>query len=339
MKKFDYCVFIGRFSIFHKGHEAILKHALSIADKVVVVIGSAGSARTVRNPWTAIEREDMIRSSMADDQQNIIFLHMKDYTYNDNMWVSVLQEKVNSVTKHSENIALIGFASDETSYYLKLFPQFSYIEHGTKYAFHATNIRELYFSKDSDVAPYHAMVPDAVISFLKTFRTTEDFITIRQEQEYIEKYKRSWLFAPFPPIFVTVDNLVLKSGHLLLIKRGHNPGKGLFALPGGFVNPKEKLIEAALRELKEETKIKINIPDLKKSITDSKVFDDPMRSNRGRVISHTYLIDLGSGPLPQIKASDDAADAMWIPLNDYYTMEDKFFEDHFHIIRNMISKY
>jgi bifunctional NMN adenylyltransferase/nudix hydrolase len=333
MKKFDYCVFIGRFSIFHKGHEAILKHALTIANNVIVVIGSAGSPRTVRNPWLVSERKEMIASCINN---SINFIEMKDYTYNDNMWVSVLQEKINSVTHHSKNVALIGFESDETSFYLKLFPQFSYIEHGTEYDFHATDIRNLYFSND---VSYKEMVPESVSKYLELFKIAPEFSTLKQEKEYVDKYKESWSKAPFPPIFVTVDNLVLKSGHLLLVKRGHNPGKGLFALPGGFVNPKEKLIDAALRELKEETKIKVNISDLKKSITDYKVFDDPMRSTRGRVISHTYLLDLGNGALPQIKGSDDAAEAIWIPLSDYYTMEDKFFEDHFHIIRNMISKY
>jgi bifunctional NMN adenylyltransferase/nudix hydrolase len=337
MKQFNYCVFIGRFSIFHKGHQAILKQAFSIAEKVIVVIGSAGSARTVRNPWTLSERSEMITESLSvEDQSNLTIIGMKDYTYNDNMWVSVIQEKINQATNYDGKVALIGYESDETSFYLHLFPQFTYIEHGTEYSFHATDIRDLYFSNNLS---YKNMVPDNIFSFLEKFREADCYPALKQEKDYIDKYKKSWENAPFPPIFVTVDNLILKSGHLLLIKRGHNPGKGLFALPGGFVNPKEKLIDAALRELKEETKIKVNIPELKKSITDYKVFDDPMRSSRGRVISHTYLINLGSGQLPLIKAGDDAAGAMWIPLSDYYTMEDKFFEDHFHIIRNMISKF
>lgn len=339
MKKFDYCVFIGRFSIFHLGHLEILKHAFSIAEKVIVVIGSAGSPRTVRNPWTFDERSTMIKSAIPNEQRgkdNLSIIGMKDYTYNDNMWVSVLQEKINKATNHNNNVALIGFESDETSFYLKLFPQYAYIEHGTEYNFHATDIRNLYFCNDLS---YKDMVPKGVFDCLELFRKNEYYSGLKQEKDYIDKYKESWSKSPFPPIFVTVDNLVLKSGHLLLIERGHNPGKGLFALPGGFVNSKEKLIDAALRELKEETKIKVNIPDLRKSVTDYKVFDDPMRSSRGRVISHTYLIDLGNGPLPAVKAADDAAEVHWTPLSDYYTMEEKFFEDHFHIIRNMISKY
>lgn len=51
-------------------------------------------------------------------------------------------------------------------------------------------------------------------------------------------------------------------------------------MPGGFINNNEHLQDAALRELKEETSIKVNIADLKKSIVESKVFDEPNRSLR-----------------------------------------------------------
>jgi bifunctional NMN adenylyltransferase/nudix hydrolase len=65
---------------------------------------------------------------------------------------------------------------------------------------------------------------------------------------------------------------------------------------------------------------------------DYKVFDYPKRSLRGRVITHAYLIDLGNGSLPQVKGSDDAEKAIWMPLNEFYSREEEFFEDHFHII-------
>lgn len=337
MQEFDYCIFIGRFSIFHNAHLEILEHALSMAKEVVIVIGSAGSSRTVRNPWTASERQEMISSSLSQDKLNRIrFVHMKDYLYNNNLWMSILQEKLSNVTNDSNNIALIGYESDESSFYLKLFPQFKYIERGTKYEFHATHIRDYYFAYD---VSYKKMVPSSVVKFLEQFEKTKEFASLKQEKNYIDEYKTSWRGAPFPPIFVTVDSLVLKSGHILIVERGHNPGKGLLALPGGFVNQKESLQDAALRELKEETGIKINIPELRKAIVDTKVFDDPTRSMRGRVLSHTFLIDLGAGTLPKVKGDDDAKAAYWLPLGDYYTMEEKFFEDHFHIIRNMISKY
>ena len=138
---------------------------------------------------------------------------------------------------------------------------------------------------------------------------------------------------------MTVDAIVIKSGHILVVSRKFNPGKGLLALPGGFINKNERLKDSVLRELKEETGIKINIPDLKKCIVDSEVFDEPLRSARGRTITHAFLFDLGVGDLPKVNGDDDAEKAFWLPVSEFYTLEDKFFEDHYHIIRYFISKY
>jgi len=337
MNKFDYCVYIGRFSPIHLGHAAILSQALKIAKEVVVVIGSCSSPRTIRNPWMVEERQAMIESSLSDaDKARVKFIHMKDYLYNNNLWVSVLQEKISTATFDSENVGLIGFESDETSFYLKLFPQFTYVEHGTQYNFHATDIRNLYLTGDNS---YKKMVPPGIVPFLTDFQKTEQYSNLKLEKQYLDKYKASWSNSPFEPIFVTVDALVIKSGHILVVRRGFNPGKGLLCCPGGFVNPREKLEDACLRELKEETKINVNIGDLRKSIIESKVFDDPMRSNRGRVISNCFLIDLGVGSLPKVKGSDDAIEAFWLPLNEYHALEASFFDDHYHIIRSFILRY
>ncbi len=54
-------------------------------------------------------------------------------------------------------------------------------------------------------------------------------------------YHAAWASAPYPPVFVTVDGLLLCHGHVLLIQRGHAPGQGLWALPGGFVEPRDTL--------------------------------------------------------------------------------------------------
>lgn len=336
MNNFDYCVYIGRFSIFHNAHYMTVKTALQKAKEVIIVIGSALEARRPRNPWTVQERQEMISSSFSNDElSRIKFIHMRDYLYSNNFWVSVLQEKIAIATNRSQNVALIGFESDETSFYLKLFPQFSFIDHPTDFKYHATDVRNYYFSYDTI---YETLVPKGVFNFLEKFKLTDDFKNVKSEKDYTDAYKAKWDGSPYPPIFQTVDALVIKSGHVLLVKRGRNPGKGLLAMPGGFLNIKETLVNGCLRELKEETLLKINVPDLKKSIVTSKIFDEPTRSDRGRVFSNTFLIDLGSGSLPQVKGSDDAALAFWMPLSEIMQSPELFFEDHWHIINNMIGK-
>ena len=92
---------------------------------------------------------------------------------------------------------------------------------------------------------------------------------------------------------------------VLLIRR-RNPPLG-WAIPGGFVEPDEDLIDAARRELYEETGL--NPPTLEQLGT----FGHPNRDPRGRTISVVYGARLQRAALPA--AGDDAADARWFPLD------------------------
>src|ERR1700722_19036966 len=250
MKNFEFCVFIGRFSPFQKAHQLLLDKALSIADKVVIVIGSANTARTIKNPWTAYERQVMITNTLSTEQkQKIIFVEMMDYLYNDNQWDSTLQSKINAATDFSENVAMVGYDGDDTSYYLKLFPQYKFVPCETEYKFHTTKVRDLYFSMD---IAYKDLLPLQVFDYLEAFKSTSFFKYVKEEYDYICEYKESWRGSPFPVIFQTTDCVVIKSGHVLVVSRKFNPGKGLLALPGGFVNANELLVDGALREIKKE---------------------------------------------------------------------------------------
>jgi 8-oxo-dGTP diphosphatase len=93
---------------------------------------------------------------------------------------------------------------------------------------------------------------------------------------------------------------------LLLVRRGHDPFQGCWALPGGFVNMDEPLEAAARRELCEETGLECNGPV---GLVD--VFGDPGRDPRGRVISIIFGTAV-RGPLPHVDGGDDAAEAAWL---------------------------
>lgn len=116
----------------------------------------------------------------------------------------------------------------------------------------------------------------------------------------------------YPRLMLTVDAAVYKNENsqisILLIKRGNDPFKDLWALPGGFVDMDETLDEAVKRELLEETGLK-NI-NMKQFYT----YGNPDRDPRGRTVSVVYYSYLDSGSYI-INAGDDAADANWFPLN------------------------
>lgn len=336
--KFKYCVYIGRFEPFTKAHLQILRQALEQADKVVLVIGSHNKARNIKNPWTSEERKEMVLACLSEEESNRIkFVYMKDVLYNDFTWISNLQNGIAEATENAkdEDIALIGFKSDGSGYYLSLFPKWQYISCPTDYNFHATDARRLFFTHDLN---WKQCVPSCVVKYLEGFKTTEEFAVLKEEFDYIAEYKEQWRGAPFQPLFVCVDALVRKSGYLLLVRRKSKVGKGLLALPGGFVKATETLEDAVLRELKDETSIKLSKDELRKNIASCKVFDAVGRSNRSRVLSHSYFIDLGSGPLPPVKGNTDLDKAFWLPINDVLNREGEFFEDHYHITTYFCSR-
>jgi bifunctional NMN adenylyltransferase/nudix hydrolase len=251
------------------------------------------------------------------------------------MWVAELLEKVSAHINGSKSVAL-ACREKYNQEYLKSFPQWELITVKTTEPHHnAEDIRYRYFTYDTSYARF---VHDNVAKFMKTFADSPEFLSLKSDFDYVRKYKASWDGAPFKPIFVTVDSVIVRSGHILLVKRKGNPGKGQMALPGGFLDQQELIEDAALREVKEETAIKMSKDELRACIKYYDVFDAPKRSLRGRTITHAYLIDLGTGPLPKVKGSDDAEKAFWLPLNEVKDREDEFFEDHFHIISSLTHK-
>jgi bifunctional NMN adenylyltransferase/nudix hydrolase len=107
------------------------------------------------------------------------------------------------------------------------------------------------------------------------------------------------------------------------------------ALPGGFLNQDETIVKGIIRELKEETAINLNRSLLESSIRSVHVFDNPGRSLRGRTITHAAYIPLNFKILPEVKGSDDAEVAMWVPFADLAKNRDQVFEDHIDIISSL----
>lgn len=328
----DALVFIGRFQPFHNGHKTVIDTALKQAKEVVVVVGSSFAARNIRNPFTFEERKAMIKSVFPDDRVKVV--PVSDYPYDDNKWVNAIQKIVDETIPHAQDVGLIGHSKDSTSYYLNIFPRWkNHVEVEDVGGINATDIRNAYLDEwcwKAHNNPHIVKITESVKLKLDSNEMWSNLSTIRAEYQMVKKYKEAWKAAPFPPTFMTVDAVVVQSGHILLVKRGDMPGKGLWALPGGFLNQNETMLDGAIRELKEETKIKVPVPVLKGSVKESKTFDAPNRSSRGRTITQAFFIDLGVGELPKVKGADDAEKAFWVPFNQ--VKQEKFFEDHFFLI-------
>lgn len=345
-------VFIGRFQPFHRGHAEVIKQALNTCDRVTIILGSSRSARSTRNPFLASERDEMVRLGLsssgvsAQDLARLSIKGVRDYFYNTKAWIGEVREKSSEMAVSS--YTLFGVEKDATSSYLKWFPDWARFDHTegmsredkTGAVIHATDLREEYLRAAESILSRAGKsdLPSGVIAWLQEFSKTPMYQMLHHEQLAIDEYRRIWKVAPFPPVFVTTDALVLQAGHILLIQRKKSPGKGLWALPGGFLDQGESLAECAARELFEETQFPLSGEELLSHLKSVKTFDHPLRSTRGRTITHVHHFDLPGDRVLSVTASDDAAQAKWIPVLDIAKMEEEFFEDHFHIVQSFLSQ-
>lgn len=337
--KYDTLIFIGRFQPVHNAHVDIIRRAAAMAKQVVIVIGSSFQPRTYKNPFTADERACMLRDAVTNSVTARVHIeYNRDSMYNDQAWATRVQELVGKHTQRGEKVGIIGHSKDESSFYLKMFPQWVHEDVELIEPLHATDIRDLYFRDDAHLKYLKAVVPHEVFEFLAKFKESNEYKQIIKEREFVATYKKQYESFPYAPTFVTADAVVIQSGHVLMIKRKAEPGRGTFALPGGFLNAAtdKSVVDAALRELREETGLKVPLPVLRGSIRHREVYDAIDRSSRGRTITHAVLIVLEDGPLPRVKGMDDAEKAVWVPLAEVDSSV--MFEDHYDIITDMVGK-
>lgn len=358
-KEYDLIVYIGRFQPFHVAHQKTVEHAFTLSDNVLVLVGSSHGARSIRNPWSFHERVDFISSTFYDEyytsntENSLEIMACRDFTYDDNKWVANTAHVVNTHAKDigAKRIAVIGHDKDSTSFYLNYF-QWEFIAMPayppTGDTIDATKIRRLMFEKN-----FHFVKGVLPANVYETLFTDIDsrhdrgpawvdtaagqLMFAEWEDDKVQRQK--WAGSPYSPVFVTADAVVVQSGCVLLIKRKGFPGHGLWAMPGGFVEQDERIRKAVLRELYEETRIKVPKNVLNRAIDAYEMFDDPERSTRGRTITHTYRVTLDpTQSLPKVKGDGtETFEAKWFTLDEFNDMESEMFEDHFHVVKHMLA--
>lgn len=350
---YHFGVFIGGFRAGpHLGHLKVVEETLKVADYAIVIVGSANMSRNTRIPFTADERIEMWKEA-TDYNPRILYTKINDYLYDEPKWLAGVQLAVDEVIKQKReftvmgwtdypyNIALTGMHKDETSYYLNSFPQWSNSiavqpESFAGEILSSTGIRNKIFNGQLD---YDKENHPNVVKYIHNHMEANPEIwkRLKSDWEYEANYEAIWGKGPHQ----TVDSLVVQAGHILLIQRGNEYGAGLWALPGGFVNRREKLLNASKRELREETLLKVHSNVLDARLVAKETFDDPWRDNRSHLITtcFKYVLNNEGQDLPKVKGSDDAAHAEWVPISKLYEIsaENKWFSDHGQIISKMMG--
>ncbi len=307
-------IFIGRFQPVHEGHIHALGVAASQVDKLYILVGSANTCRSIKNPWTFAERKQMLQVKLhAQRITNYEIIPLNDYRYSDTQWMSDVRATIEHYNMGSP--ILFGHMKDGNDY-LKWFPELKFKSIEAMYSINATQVRERMFQENDPFMPE----------------------TVRGDYAFYQKEKQLFKDYPFPETlnFNCSDAILECQGHILLIQRKFSPGKGAWALPGGFRNQRETFLDCAIRELQEETNVRVPEKVLRGSIVKTELFDNPNRSfgiPRNTMAVYMRISPNPDYSLPRANGADDAALCKWVPLTDALN-NIEMYDDH----KDIVSK-
>jgi bifunctional NMN adenylyltransferase/nudix hydrolase len=295
---------------------AIEKYSI---DKLYIGIGSANISGTIKNPMTVFERESYIKQFFIHkgdifNLEKLSFEYIDD-SYNEERWLYYIDKKIKD------------YKIDYLFYHAKKDGSSSWVEN--VYCKNVIDIEPI-----TDISA--TQIRQSIIDNPLVENYFYDFNPYREYVKFINDYNSKFTH-PYcnKTTHVTVDLLIrtIDNNHnnaIVLIKRNKGLGSGKYALIGGFVEPHETCLDAVIRECYEETGIIIP----KQLIDDeSKVFDAPNRSDRGRIITHVYQCYLEYYKLLDIinnfKPNDEVSEIKIVSEGEFNSnIKYNSFEDH-----------
>jgi bifunctional NMN adenylyltransferase/nudix hydrolase len=227
----EVAVIIGRWQILQKGHIALLRTALSIAPRIIIVVGSAWRARDAHNPFTWEERQQQFEAVLSPEERaRTRFLPVRDF-FDEQRWNDAVRAGVLALAGRA-NVTLVGFRKDHSSAYLDQFAGWRLHEVEPTSDISATDLRRVYF----EAADMHAAltvignyVEPGVRAYLEAWAHLPAYRQCAAEHRAVVAYR-----ARYPqPFSLTADVVLTCAGHVLLIQRGGEIGNGLWACPAG----------------------------------------------------------------------------------------------------------
>jgi bifunctional NMN adenylyltransferase/nudix hydrolase len=260
---------------------------------------------------------------------------LNDYRYSNQQWVTDTCAAVDHLmdTNHQyfagfdRKPILFGHTKPDTGY-LQDFKLWPYEELHSGWDGCATEMRDKEFS-------FAEMGQDNVTFSDHLQLTGQELHNLLADRKALQKEAKDFATYLYKDTlqFVCSDVVVECAGHVLMIKRGNSPGLGCWAWPGGFKENNETFYECALRELRQETGLRIPLPALMSSavefegnkmpeaqLVNYKIYDSPDRDMgipRITVAYHLKVQPNRDGTMPKTKARDDARETQWVPFYDF----------------------
>lgn len=164
-------LYIGRFQPFTSAHQALVLDALGQCEQLVIGLGSCNQPPSARNPFSVSDREWMVRHSFPYWSRASV-IRLPDFPGNHARWILNVCREMDQFG--DDDWAPYGNEKDETSFYLKIFPERPFVPYaGPRQVIDATSVRELFFRDPPDWDEIRQLVPVATYDFLRTYQTSE----------------------------------------------------------------------------------------------------------------------------------------------------------------------
>jgi bifunctional NMN adenylyltransferase/nudix hydrolase len=353
-------VVVSKFSFVTREMFHVLKKASDENSHVLLFVCSADRSKDYTMPFNRHERSDNIMKAIEVndglEKEDFSICYINDNPMNSRQWItdvhSTLNGRLKSLYLDRSKTDINVYVSNESNHrYENIFPEPMFNVHKVSMGNNEALYKDFYGMEDisSYIAPNMCAVYDAYRKSewfdtpLLTSEMNQGFNTLKEEYEAVKYQKEQWSSSPFPPTFITTDAVVYHKGYVLVVKRKGSVGKGLYCLPGGFLSQMDTIKTGIVNNLKKDTNIQVHENILKSNIRNIKTYDDPIRSLRGRIITHAGLIELDDVTslkgFPKVrKTKSQKEHAGWFSLFEIEEMRNMFFEDHYYIIKDLLSE-
>jgi bifunctional NMN adenylyltransferase/nudix hydrolase len=330
-------IVVGRFQPFHLGHLSLLERALRSAPRVVVVLGSAWLARSPRHPFSWRERAAMIAAAAGEQAARLSFVPVRDAA-SESRWRSAVLRAVRGQVGTALPVRQFAGAPSPRLDRPSALPGWEFELVPRRAGVGSGALRRALFAAPTSAAGLAVLrehLPAPVLAYLHAWVELPWLRALVADWQALRVEGERWAGAPRLPVRVSADAVVRSGDRVLLARRSAPPGEGLWALPGDEPRCHERLAQAAMRALREQTGIGVLPISLEDALREAVVFDDPRRAWSGRAIAHAHRFELGEHE-PGLRGGDPAP-AAWVPLaelrgdggtlvDDHHAILDHFFE-------------
>ena len=271
-------VFIGRFQPFHLGHLDTVRLALEKFDKLVVFLGGVNHAVCIRNPWPYEVRVQCISDCLSEnDLSRIHFLPAYDSLYNNDAWQERIEKTIAEKFPNDE-ISIIGYAKDATSFYLELFPNWKSYPTDYFHGIDSTTIRKEYFTSGKING---RLLPDSVNGFLDHFKKQIEYTRLKNWYDDISTQQFSKKVLTYH---------IQCNDQVFVVKREQSLGKDQWALPEFDVDDAILLEDQITQRLNDN--LGINDYQSMKNLGEFFIDNRSMVPNQSTYLVHVRLLSL-----------------------------------------------